>query len=197
MKRVSRGVPGYNPLPYYILLGVLIAAMLAAWVLVATRTSDPAPVACGRAEVGRTVPSTELFGEPVARPNEIPVRVLNANGEAGDATRVADKLSTLGFMQHPEGAAGNDPVITEQDLNCHGQLRFGPDSIAKAHTLHVLVPCFELIDDGRTDGTVDMALGRGYTGIEDAPSVTNALNELNNGADPATVDIDSGSHEVC
>lgn len=181
-RRIEARRPGRGP--YLIIVGVLAAAMIAGWTLIALRGPDHAPVACGRPETGLTVASTRLIGEAVAPPAEVPVRVLNANGEAGEATAVAEQLAELGFGRHPEEAAGNDPVIAAQDLDCHGQLRFGADAIGRAGTLHLVLPCFELVQDRRIDGTVDVALGRGFDGLDDSAPVRAVLEALNAGEEP-------------
>ncbi len=46
-----------------------------------------------------------------------------------------------------------------------GQIRYGPAGASAARTLSLVVPCAELVDDGRQGATVDLALGSDFRDI--------------------------------
>ena len=73
--------------------------------------------------------------------------MFNANGERGQAAQVAAQLSDYGFASAPDVQVGNDPVYVDQNMQCQGQIRFGPNGIAAASTLWLVAPCAELIQD--------------------------------------------------
>ncbi|ATQ27620.1 secreted alanine rich protein [Rhodococcus ruber Chol-4] len=121
------------------------------------------------------------------------VRVFNANGERGQATHVATQLAEYGFASAPDVQAGNDPVYVDQNMQCHGQIRFGAAGAAAASTVWLVAPCAELVRDDRADDTVDLALGTYSKEIApnaDAEEVLQSLREAPVGAAAAPLDID-------
>lgn len=87
----------------------------------AALAGDPSAPALGT-RVDRTV-LTDV--EPAAL-SATKVRVFNGNGEHGQAAQVAAQLNDYGFASAPDVQVGNDPIYTDQNLQCQGQLRFGP-----------------------------------------------------------------------
>lgn len=195
--RHSSPSPRPRALPYVALVAVVAVAAAVLWVVAFTRSSDPTRVACLRPGTGAEFPSTGLLGEVPAPPSAIPVRVLNANGEAGEATEVSEGLVGLGFTAAADNPVGNDPLVPDQDLDCYGQIRFGPAFAAHGATLHALFPCLELIDDGREDGSVDVALGRGFTGLDDSGPVRAAMSTLNSGGEVDAATLQSMNSRTC
>lgn len=185
-----------RPLPYVILVAALAATAAIAWVAAFTQSPDVTRVACERPGTGEVASATELAGEAAAAPGSIPVRVLNANGEAGQATEVSEGLIDLGFMA-AENPVGNDPLIPDQDLDCYGQIRFGAAHGPNGATLHALFPCLELIRDGREDGSVDVALGRGFKGLDDSGPVRAAMTALDAGEEVDSATLQSMSSRTC
>ena len=189
--------PRRRALPYVALVAVVAVAAVALWVVAFTRTGETTQVACARPETGVEVSSTGLLGEVPAPPSAIPVRVLNANGEAGEATEVSEGLVGLGFTRAPDNPVGNDPLVPDQDLECYGQIRFGTAFAAHGATLHALIPCLELSDDGREDGSVDGALGRGFGGLDDSGPVRAAMSTLNSGGEVDAATLQSMNSLTC
>lgn len=110
-------------------------------------------------------------------PDAVKVRVLNANGERGQASLIAAELtSDLGFAS--AGPPGNDPVYPAWDLSCQAQVRFGPNGDAAARTLSLVVPCAELIRDARPDDTVDLALGQQFEALRPNAAAKQVLRKL-------------------
>jgi LytR cell envelope-related transcriptional attenuator len=104
------------------------------------------------------------------------VRVLNAGGQRGQANLVSAQLSDLGFTEATPPA--NDPSYPDGDMDCVGQLRFGPAGEAAATTLSLVLPCTELVRDGRGDDIVDVAVGTGFGEVNPTRAVRAALDEL-------------------
>lgn len=177
------------------LLTVLAVFVVVVWVQVLTKhnvaadatTCPPPTTATGSATIDVGAPPAtlgvkkspdDLAQTPPAAPKAAQVRVLNANGQRGQAGLVAAQLAQLGFSAPPESASGNDTVYTSQNMQCHGQIRFGPAGIAAARTVELLAPCAELVQDGRKDAGVDLALGTAFTNINGNPNVTALLTAL-------------------
>jgi hypothetical protein len=140
---------------------------------------------------GEVLDAAALDGVAPVPPSAARVRVLNAGGQRGQANLVAAQLGDLGF---PEAAPpDNDPFHTEGDMECVGQLRFGPAGEGAARTLTLVLPCTELVRDDRTDDTVDIAVGTGFRDVNPPRAVRNALDQIGTGggtdgsanADPA------------
>ena len=62
------------------------------------------------------------------------IRVLNGNGQSGQAGAVAAQLAERGFQAAGADATGNDPIYG-QSLECHGQIRYGESGQASARSL--------------------------------------------------------------
>jgi len=69
-------------------------------------------------------------------------------------------------------------VYTSQNMQCHGQIRFGEAGTATARTVSLLVPCAELVRDSRPDGIVDLALGTAFTAVDSNAKVSAVLAAL-------------------
>jgi hypothetical protein len=182
--------PNGKPYPYrraypvMILITVLAVLGAVVWFRILTKPAElSAPVVCN-------APSTSGPAEP--GDPEPRVRVFNANGERGQAADVASQLSDYGFASAPDIQSGNDPVYTDQNMQCQGQIRFGTNGLAAASALWLAMPCAQLIQDGRTDDIVDLALGTYFRKIQpntDAEEVLAALKTTAPGSAGA-VDID-------
>jgi hypothetical protein len=184
-----------RPLPGVVFLAVLAVVVVAVWVQVLTKHNDaastsicPLPTSASGSstiEVG-TPPATlgnkinpdDLTQTPPAAPKATQVRVLNANGQRGQAALVAAQLAQLGLAPAPDMASGNDTVYTSQNMQCHAQIRFGLAGVPAARTIELLVPCAELVQDMRKDGIVDLALGTDFTAINTDANVSAALTAL-------------------
>lgn len=135
-------------------------------------------------------PATLLDVEPAALSSS-KVRVLNANGERGQAAHVAAQLSDYGFASAPDVQVGNDPVYLDQNMQCQGQIRFGSAGVAAASSVWLVAPCAELIEDTRTDDSVDLALGTYFSEIQpnnDAEEVLRTLAGAAPGVAPQPLD---------
>ncbi|AUS77792.1 hypothetical protein C1701_04815 [Actinoalloteichus sp. AHMU CJ021] len=186
-------VPRYRrrkPLPALILIAVL--GGVAGWVWTgvfdnietieeATRCSPPsvrttAPDEEPPPEPGEAMPRDALDRTDPAPPSQVMVTVLNANGVRGQATMIAEELSALEFEQAYR--PNNDPVYADQDMDCHGQIRFGPNSAAMARTLSLAVPCAELVSDQRQEATIALALGSKFDEVKPNAAAKEILEQL-------------------
>lgn len=173
-----------RPLPAIILAALCGAATVVVWVQVlGTERELTSTVECnlppgGADALGTEFPREEMLKITPALLSQAPVRVFNANGESGQATSVAAQLSDIGYASAPDVQAGNDPVYTDQNLQCQGQIRFGPNGRAAASAVWVIAPCAELVEDKREDNTVDLALGTYFRDLDPSVDAENALQAL-------------------
>ncbi|MFZ2178486.1 MAG: envelope integrity protein Cei [Rhodococcus sp. (in: high G+C Gram-positive bacteria)] len=154
------------------------------------QSTDPA---APQQTLGERVNAATLLDVEPAALSATKVRVFNANGEHGQAAQVAAQLSDYGFASAPDVQAGNDPIYIDQNMQCQGQLRFGPNGRAAASALWLVAPCAELIEDTRPDDTVDLALGTYFRKISpnaDAEEVLRSLKDPPPGTQPEPLDID-------
>ncbi|MBA0044877.1 envelope integrity protein Cei [Mycobacteroides sp. LB1] len=133
----------------------------------------------GGAGIGNPISRSSLAGTSPATLSDVKVRVLNANGQAGQAGEVSTSLRDVGF---PSPTADNDPFYPAGSrLNCVGQIRFGESGYATAVTLSLVAPCVEFVEDKRSDDSVDLALGSEFTELASGNAVTSALSSLKSG----------------
>lgn len=161
---------------------------------VPTVSASPEPGAPDPQPLGQPVPATTLLDVEPAPLAATRVRVFNANGERGQAADVASQLSDYGFGSAPDVQSGNDPVYVDQNMQCQGQIRFGTDGLAAASALWLAMPCAQLVQDGRTDDVVDLALGTYFRKIQPNTDALEVLASLKNtapgaGSGAAPVDI--------
>lgn len=198
--------------PALILLGVLLVLAVVAWIVVAVSGSDAeaTPITCNqpsppsstarsaaapaagampgsptRPPTLKAVSSTDMLATPPAALSTFQVRVLNGSTQRGAARSVSDDLTAQGFNPVPDNPYGDDTLYPGHDLNCVGQIRFGPAGKAAAAAVWIAVPCAQLIDDGRPGTLVDVALGQYYKSREQSQDAQAALEALRS-ADPKT-----------
>lgn len=114
-----------------------------------------------------------------AVPATVRVTVLNAGGQRGQANLVAAQFAELGFAQ--AAPPDNDPLFPDGDMDCVGQVRFGAAGDAAASTVALVLPCAELVRDGRADDSVDVAVGTKFGDLNPVKAARDALEQL---ADP-------------
>jgi len=185
-----------NARPAICVLIVLVVVTGVVWTIALTRPADvreavvcdppPEPTDPAAPKLGEQVPRTEMTNVTPAKLTETKVRVLNASGRGGQAADVADALHDLGFAQP---TAANDPIYANSRLTCQGQIRFGQAGQAAAAAVWLVAPCTELFRDGRTDDSVDLALGTEFTTLAHSDDIDAVLAGLRPGAtepsDPA------------
>ncbi|MGI9002180.1 MAG: envelope integrity protein Cei [Pseudonocardia sp.] len=167
--------------PVLIVVTVLAMATVVTWTTVLVNASGPAgPASCPAPtqgpSPGESLESDALDEVAPLPPSAVRVRVLNASGQRGQANLVAAQFGDLGFVE--EAPPDNDPFYPEGNMECAGQVRFGPAGESAASTLTLVLPCAELVRDGRTDDTVDVSVGTGFGDANPDRAARDALDQL-------------------
>ena len=165
--------------PVLVVVAVLAAAAFATWSVVFVNASGPSGAdSCPATNppVGEVLPDDALDAVTPVPPGSVPVRVLNAGGQRGQANLVAAQLGDLGFGEAAPPA--NDPFYPDENLECIAQLRFGSAGEAAASTLALVLPCAEMVRDGRTESTVDVAVGTAFGDINPGTQAQDVLDQL-------------------
>ncbi|MEO6881917.1 MAG: envelope integrity protein Cei [Mycobacteriaceae bacterium] len=191
-------------LPALVLLLVLAVGVGVVWNKVLNSTSDtvgalacPAPPPAAAAPQGITPPkpgarveAPSLDSVAPAPPGSFVMRVLNANGQRGQAGLVsAELIKTYGFAG-AEPASANDALFYNQNMRCVGQIRFGPQGRAQARTMHLMVPCAELVQDTRQDNGVELSLGTLFGELTPSPDARSILSTLRAATPAAPAKLD-------
>lgn len=197
------------------MVGVIALICVGVWFRALTTTeSDHGAMSCNSPSPASntTAPAAAPLGSRVSQSRlrdvepvplaQAKVRVFNANGQRGQAAHVASKLGDLGFASAPDVQVGNDPVYVNGDLECAGQIRFGVSGRPAAAAVQLVAPCAELIEDSRSDQTVDFVLGSLFRDLRpstDAEEVLRALKSPPPGSSPA-IDpklLEAARHAKC
>ena len=160
---------------------VLFVLATATWIVVlATSSSGPNDTTCTPSAKG-PAPGTVLdraeldTAAPVA-PSEVRFQVLNAGGQRGQANLVSAQLGDLEFSE--SSSPTNDPQYPDGDMDCLGQLRFGPAGQGAAETLALVMPCVEMIRDDRTGAGVDVVIGAAFSDVSPGRAARDVLDQL-------------------
>ena len=170
--------------PWVVVVAVLAAVAVVTWTVVLTEAGGPSTATACPPPTSGTLPGEvvdveALDGVAPVPPSAVQVRVFNASGQRGQANLVAAQLSDLGF---PEAAPpDNDPLHPNGEMECVGQLRFGPAGAGAARTLTLVLPCVELVRDDRGDASVDVSVGTGFRDVNPPRAVRNALEQIGSG----------------
>ena len=190
--------------PWVVVVVLLAAAAVATWTVVLVDSDGLAAAAACPPPTSGTLPgqvvdAAALDAVAPVPPSAARVRVLNAGGQRGQANLVAAQLADLGFAE--AAPPDNDPLHRDGDMECVGQLRFGPAGQGAARTLTLVMPCTELVRDDRADDTVDISVGTGFRDVSPPRAVRNALDQIGTGggtdgsanADPADPTASTGA----
>lgn len=186
------------------MLGVMALICTVVWFkALTTEDTDTAAMACNSpspatdpgasppVELGQRVGASRLQDLEPAPLSESRVRVLNANNQRGQAAHIASQLGDLGFASAPGTQYGNDSIYVNGDLECAGQIRFGVSGRTAAASVQLVAPCAELIEDKRTDDSVDLVLGSLFREIRPNSDAEEVLRSLKNPAPGGgSIDID-------
>jgi hypothetical protein len=123
-----------------------------------TQTSEPCV----------TVTVTPGAGLPT--PSQVTTNVYNSTERAGLAASTAEELQTRGFII---GAIDNDPLA--RVVSAPAEIRHGPSGLSSAKLMAYYIPGSLLVDDGRTDATIDTVLGQAFTAVAPQSEVDAAL----------------------
>ncbi|MGQ4597714.1 envelope integrity protein Cei [Nocardia sp. R6R-6] len=194
-----------RPQPWLVMLGVLALICGIVWIkALTTHETDHTAMACNSPSPATDpgAPQPTALGQRVGagrlqdvEPTALAaskVRVLNANNQRGQAAHVAAQLGDLGFASAPGTQYGNDSVYVNGDLECTGQIRFGVSGRPAAAAVQLVAPCAELIEDQRSDDTVDLVLGSLFRDIRPSNDAEEVLRSLKNPApgNSTAIDVD-------
>ena len=96
--------------------------------------------------------ATGTAEQPIAKPSTVIVNVYNATDTVGLAA----------------GEIDNDPL--EKSIKGVAEIRYGDSGRAAARSVRLAVRDAKLINDKRTDETVDLVIGDGYEKLSPAPT---------------------------
>jgi hypothetical protein len=183
-----------KPIPAIVIVIVLGVAAVFVWTKVISKASDvDAAVACPpagsqtSASAAATPSPKPKAGTDTALPynaldkiapepaTDVRVRVYNASTSRGAATQASNQLTQAGMQVGPPG---NDPLYPNGDMSCLGQIRFGANGESAARTVSLLVPCTQLVRDNRQDASVDLAIGKDFTGVAPNSDAQQAIHQL-------------------
>ena len=133
-----------------IVIGVLavIAAITVVWAIATDSQTGSLAGSCTTAQP--SIPAAKA----------VKVRVFNGTDQLGLANKVRDKLRKRGFQVI---AVGNDPQ--GEPISSSAQIRYGTPGAGAAELLQASVRGSQIIDDGRTDSSVDLVLGFSFTDL--------------------------------
>lgn len=172
-----------KPIPAIIFACLLLVAAIIVWTKVFGKASDVnALIACAPSSAQPASKSSDtplpydaldkIAPEPAS---DVKVQVYNATIQRGAALQVSNQLSQAGFQV---AQPANDPLYPKQDMSCRGQIRFGANGESAARTISMVVPCTQLVRDNRQDASVDLAIGKTFTGVAPNSSAQQALQQL-------------------
>lgn len=99
------------------------------------------------------------------------LNIYNASPDSGQAKDTGLAMRSHGFRV---GTVSNDPY--KEKLSGAGELRFGPKGKENAtEYVKKYAPNSKLVEDGRTDDSVDLVLGDDFADVPSAPPSTQSL----------------------
>jgi hypothetical protein len=178
-----------KPIPAIVIVVVLGLAVVIVWTKVIAKASDVnSAVACAPSSAQpitaagqpKPKPGTPLSYDALDKiapepAGDVTVQVVNGSTQGGAATQASNQLTQSGF--HVVKPA-DDPIYPKHDMTCRGQIRFGANGESAARTVSLLAPCTQLVRDNRQDGTVDLAIGKNFTGVTASNEAQQALSQL-------------------
>jgi len=127
-----------------------------------TSSPSPTPLPC--------VTVTVTPGAGLPNPSSVTTNIFNGTDRAGLAATTAEDLQTRGFII---GTIDNDPL--GRAVSATAEIRHGPAGLAAAQLMTYYVPGAVLVDDARTDATIDTVLGQAFTTVASQAEVDAAL----------------------
>lgn len=132
--------------------------------------TTPAPTASPSETPLPCVTVTVTPGAGLPTPSQVTTNVYNSTERAGLAASTAEELQTRGFII---GTIDNDPLA--RVVSAPAEIRHGPSGLPSAKLMAYYIPGALLVDDGRTDATIDTVLGQAFTAVAPQSEVDAAL----------------------
>ncbi|GAA1900456.1 LCP family protein [Williamsia serinedens] len=144
------------------------------------------PPSSSRSESSTPSPTTSEAPTEVTvnaqSPESVGVRVLNATGTTGLATRVSDEMSTKGF-----DVRGVADASQNQDQTV---VRYGPGAQAAAATVAAMIPGAVIQPDRTVKSGVEVLLGSQFSGsLGEVPTQGSAVRVMQNPQSNETVEL--------
>ena len=167
------GVGGRGPVrrgqrrswPVLLMAVVLVLGLAAAgWWLRQRDTDEPVATAA------RSACPTPSPTPSVVPPDNVKVNVYNATARRGLAARVATQLRKRGFQV---AKVDNDPL--KRRVTGLAEVRHSAPGTAAARTVVAQVGTVATVPDQRTDASVDLVLGVGFSELQPAAAAAAAL----------------------
>ncbi|WP_243653234.1 envelope integrity protein Cei [Pseudonocardia endophytica] len=160
---------------------VLAVLMVVIWVpVIIVSSGGPSDISCSPPsqgpEIGTVVDRSEFQDVTPTAPRDVRFTVLNAGDQRGQANLVSAQLGDLEFSEARPPL--NDSRYPQGDLDCVGQLRFGPTGEGAASTLALVLPCVELVRDNRPGANVDVVIGASFTDVSPGRAARDVLDQL-------------------
>ena len=99
-------------------------------------------------------------------PGGVTMNVYNSTDHTGLAASAASALQRQGFKI---ATIDNDPL--GRSVLGVAEIRFGPSGVAGAHLAALRLPGARLVPDSRMDASVDVVVGKAFTGVKNPPKI--------------------------
>ena len=116
------------------------------------------------------VTTTVVPGVALPKPGQVSSNVYNATNRAGLAKRTAAELGSRGFKI---GRVANDPL--GRSIAGVAEIRYGTAGLANAQLMKYYIAGAVLVQDARTDATIDVVLGQKFKVVTPQAKVDVAL----------------------
>ena len=118
------------------------------------------------------VTTTVVPGVALPKPGQVSSNVYNATNRAGLAKRTAAELGSRGFKI---GRVANDPL--GRSIAGVAEIRYGTAGLANAQLMKYYIVGAVLVQDARTDATIDVVLGQKFKVVTPQAKVDAALKQ--------------------
>lgn len=118
------------------------------------------------------ITSTVIPGADLPKPDTVTTNVYNATDRAGLAASTADALKGRGFLI---GTVANDPKA--KTITGVAEIRYGTKGELAAKLMSYYLPGAALVNDGRSDTSIDTVLGAAFVSVAPQADVDKALTE--------------------
>jgi hypothetical protein len=109
----------------------------------------------------------------VPPPTKIKLRIYNGTDQQGLAMTLRKELQSRGFTVVK---VGNDPL--NEPVTGSAQIRYGPSGTGAAQQVRAQFPGSQIVDDDRTETTVDVVIGAEYSALTPKGEVAKTLSNL-------------------
>ncbi|MEZ5118057.1 MAG: LytR C-terminal domain-containing protein [Candidatus Nanopelagicales bacterium] len=113
---------------------------------------------------------TVIPGTGLPKPGQVTTNVYNSTDISGLAGRTSEELKARGFVI---GKVANDPL--SKTITGTAEIRYGAKGQDGATLMRYYIPKAVLVQDDRTDATIDTVLGEAFQKVRTSEQVQKAL----------------------